>query len=244
MFGSALLSFLAGLVTILNPCVLPLVPILVASALGKSRFGPLALAGGLVTSFTLFGFTVIAFGYSLGIDEQMVRLLAGALLVVAGFVLLVPQAQSALSAAAAPIANFGNRQLEQVNGESWLSNGVQGQFAIGLLLGMVWAPCVGPTLGVAIAAASQGENLIASFLIFLIFGLGVATSVLTFAYGSRKAMGERRKTLGAIAKHGKPLFGAALLLVGLMVVTGFDKVIEIALLDALPQSVIEFTTSF
>lgn len=239
MFGSAFLSFVAGLVTILNPCVLPLVPILVASALGKSRFGPLALAGGLVTSFTLFGFTVIAFGYSLGINEQFVRLFAGGLLAVAGMVLLVPQAQTALSAAAAPIANFGNQRLSMLSGDGW-----HGQFAIGLLLGVVWAPCVGPTLGVAIAAASQGQDLLSSFLIFLIFGLGVATSVLAFAYGSRKAMGERRKTLTVLARYGKPLFGAALLVVGLMVVTGFDKVIEIALLDALPQSVIEFTTSF
>ena len=239
MLGSAALSFVAGLVTILNPCVLPLVPILVASALGKSRFGPLALAGGLVTSFTLFGFTVIAFGYSLGINEQAVRVFAGAMLAAAGVVLLVPQAQSALSAAAAPIANFGNQRLAKVSGDGW-----HGQFATGLLLGIVWAPCVGPTLGVAIAAASQGQDLMGSFLIFLVFGLGVASSVLAFAYGSRKAMGERRKSLGTLAQYGKPVFGAALLVVGLMVVTGFDKVIEIALLDALPESVIRFTTSF
>jgi len=239
MLSSALLSFIAGLVTILNPCVLPLVPILVASALGKSRYGPLALAGGLVVSFTLFGFTVIAFGYSLGIDERMVRLFAGLLLLLAGAVLLVPQAQAALSAAAAPIANFGNQRLAKVSGDGWF-----GQFTVGLLLGVVWAPCVGPTLGVAIAAASVGEDLLASFLIFFIFGLGVATSILAFAYGSRKALGERRKTLGVLAKYGKPLFGVALLLVGFMVVTGFDKMIEIALLDNLPQWMIEFTTQF
>ena len=239
MFSSLALSFVAGLVTILNPCVLPLVPILVASALGKSRFGPLALAGGLVTSFTLFGFTVIAFGYSLGINEQVVRLLAGAMLAAAGIVLLLPQAQAALSAAAAPIANFGNRQLANVSGDGW-----HGQFAVGLLLGIVWAPCVGPTLGVAIAAASTGENLVSSFIIFLIFGLGVATSILAFAYGSRKALGERRKSLGVLAKYGKPLFGTTLLVVGAMVISGFDKAIEIALLDVLPESVIGFTTSF
>ena len=86
--------------------------------------------------------------------------------------------------------------------------------------------------------------LLASFFIFLVFGLGVATSILAFAYGSRKAIGERRQTLQVLAKYGKPLFGAALLAVGLMVVTGFDKVIEIALLDALPRGLIEFTTRF
>ena len=239
MLASLALSFVAGLVTILNPCVLPLIPILVASALSKARAGPLALAAGLVTSFTLFGFTVIAFGYSLGIDEQLVRLLAGSLLAVAGALLLVPQAQAALSAAAAPIANAGNQQLERISGNGW-----RGQFLVGLLLGVVWAPCVGPTLGVAIAAASTGENLASSFVIFLTFGLGVAVSILAFAYGSRKALGERRATLQVLARYGKPLFGAALLVVGLMVVTGFDKVIEIALLDSLPEGLVSFTTRF
>ncbi|MEM8726575.1 MAG: cytochrome c biogenesis protein CcdA, partial [Pseudomonadota bacterium] len=187
----------------------------------------------------LFGFTVIAFGYSLGINEQAVRLFAGALLAGGGLLLLVPQAQAAVTAAAAPIANFGNRQLEHVSGEGWA-----GQYVVGLLLGVVWAPCVGPTLGVAIAAASQGQDLAASFLIFLVFGLGVAASVLAFAYGSRKALGERRKTAIALARYGKPVFGAALLVVGLMVLTGVDKAIEVALLDALPQGLVEFTTGF
>ncbi|MGB3471611.1 MAG: cytochrome c biogenesis protein CcdA [Erythrobacter sp.] len=239
MLTSLALAFVAGLVTILNPCVLPLVPILVGSALGRAKAGPLALAAGLVTSFTLFGFTVIAFGYSLGIDEQLVRSLAGALLAVAGAVLLVPQAQAALSAAAAPLTNAGNQQLEKVS-----SDGVTGQYLVGLLLGLVWAPCVGPTLGVAIVAASAGENLASSFFIFLIFGVGVATSILAFAYGSRRALGERGRALQAVSRYAKPIFGAALLVVGVMVLSGFDKVVEIAMLNALPDSVIAFTTSF
>ena len=239
MLGSTLLSYLAGLVTILNPCVLPLIPILIGSALGQSRMGPVALAAGLVTSFTTFGFGVIAFGYSIGLDEQLVRIAAGTLLAVAGVVLLVPRFQAALSGAAAPISSFGNQQLGRISGD-----GVLGQFAVGLLLGLVWAPCVGPTLGVAIAAASSGTDLASSFLIFLVFGLGVATSILAFAYGSRRALGEKRATLTALAKYGKPLFGAALLVVGLMVVSGFDKVIETAVLGILPHGVTEFTTRF
>ncbi len=239
MLTSIALAFVAGLVTILNPCVLPLVPILVGSALGKARAGPLALAAGLVTSFTLFGFTVIAFGYSLGIDERLVRMLAGALLAVAGVVLLVPQAQAALSAAAVPLTNAGNQQLARVN-----ADGVLGQYLVGLLLGLVWAPCVGPTLGVAIAAASQGKDLASAFVIFLTFGLGVATSILAFAYGSRRALGERGKVLQTLARYAKPIFGLALLAVGLMVLTGFDKVIEIAVLDALPESLVRFTTAY
>lgn len=239
MLGSLALAFVAGLVTILNPCVLPLVPIIISSALGKSRAGPTALAAGLVTSFTTFGFIVIAFGFSLGINEQAVRYFAGGLLALAGLLLLTPKAQAALSAIAAPVSNAGHKALGKVS-----QDGAFGQYLVGLLLGLVWAPCVGPTLGVAIAAASQGEDLFSAFITFLAFGLGVAASILIFAYGSRKAMGERGKALQAVSRYAKPIFGVSLVFVGLMVLTGLDKQIEIALLNVLPQGLIEFTTRF
>lgn len=238
MIASIALAFAAGLVTILNPCVLPLVPIIIASALGKSRMGPLALAGGLVTSFTVFGFGVIAFGFSLGINEQMVRIFAGGMLALAGALMLVPRAQAALSGAAAPISNLGHRALGNIN-----QNGVIGQYLVGLLLGLVWAPCVGPTLGVAIAAASQGESLGTAFITFFAFGLGVALSILVFAYGSRRALAERGRALSTISRYAKPGFAIAMLVVGIMVLTGWDKAVEIALLDTLPQGLIDFTTS-
>ncbi|MET4104514.1 cytochrome c biogenesis protein CcdA [Roseovarius sp. MBR-78] len=120
--------------------------------------------------------------------------------------------------------------LDRVSGD-----GLGGQFSIGVLLGLVWAPCVGPTLVVAIAAASQGENLAGAFGIFLGFGLGVATSILAFAYGSRKALVGRKQSLQAAARYAKPIFGAALLAVGMMLLTGFDRTIEAAMLDIAPN---------
>lgn len=239
MLASLALAFVAGLVTILNPCVLPLVPIIIATALGRSRWGPAALVGGLVLSFSIFGLLVLAFGFSIGLDERLLRLAVGGLLVLAGVVLLVPGAQMALSAAGAPISGAGQRLLGRTGGD-----GALGQFVVGLLLGVVWAPCVGPTLGIAIAAASQGGNLLSAFGIFLIFGLGVATSILAFAYGSRKALGQRGKSLQSLARYAKPLLGGAVLLAGLLVVTGFDRMIEALALDVLPQSLVEFTTRF
>ena len=239
MFGSLALAFVAGLVTILNPCVLPLIPIIIATAMGKSKWGPAALSAGLVLSFSVFGLLILAFGFEVGLNEQALRYTAGALLVVAGGVLLFPRAQMALSAAAAPMTSAGQRLLGKTSGD-----GAIGQFVVGGLLGLVWAPCVGPTLGIAIAAAAQGENLLSAFGIFLIFGLGVATSILVFAYGSRKALGQRSKSMANIAKYAKPILGGAVLVAGLMVVTGFDKVIETAALNVLPQGLVEFTTSF
>ncbi|WP_260483763.1 cytochrome c biogenesis CcdA family protein [Sphingomicrobium flavum] len=239
MLAALGLAFVAGLVTILNPCVLPILPVLIGSALGQHRLGPVALAGGLVVSFATFGFAIIAFGFSLGIDQSLIRSIAGALLLGAGLLLLVPRAQAALSAAAAPLTNRANMALSTAAGD-----GLKGQFGIGLLLGLVWAPCVGPTLGVAIAAAAQGENLFQAFITFLLFGTGVALSILAFAYGSKKALGERSKAARTLARYAKPILGVTLILVGAMVLTGFDKLIEAALIDLLPPGLIAFTTRF
>lgn len=239
MGGEMILAFVAGLVTILNPCVLPLVPILVASSLGKHRLGPIALAAGLGVSFTSFGFVVIAFGFQLGIDEQSVRLFAGGLLAVAGLLLLMPGLQGRLTAAASPLTSRANEALGRVRGD-----GLHGQFLIGLLLGLVWAPCVGPTLGAAIAAASQGEDLFSAFLTFFVFALGVGVSITLFAYGSRKALGGRPRFLQILARYAKPIFGATLLVVGLLVLTGYDKTLESVALSLMPDWLIRSTTRF
>lgn len=239
MSGEFALAFVAGLVTILNPCVLPLIPILVASSLGKHRFGPLALAAGLGLSFTIFGFIVIAFGFQLGINERGIRMFAGALLLAAGLVLLVPKIQAALTALAAPVTNRANQALGKVSGD-----GLGGQFLVGLLLGLVWTPCVGPTLGAAIAAASQGEDLLQAFLIFLVFALGVGISIVLFAFASRKAVGWNAKRLQSLARYAKPIFGLVLMLVGLLVLTGLDKQLEAAAIEIMPDWLVTFTTRY
>lgn len=232
-----LLAYLAGLVTLLNPCVLPVLPLVLGAALGQSRHGPAALAMGLVISFAGFGLLITAFGFSLGIDDAVLRNGAALLLLVAGGVLLWPRAQMAFATAMGPVAAGGQRLIGHVGGE-----GLGGQFAVGLLLGLVWAPCVGPTLGVAIAAASRGENLAGAFVTFLVFGLGVATALLGFAALSRRVAGRAR--LQTLARHGKALFGVLLVLVALLILSGLDKRLEAAILDALPASLIAFTTRF
>ncbi|PLK22529.1 cytochrome C biogenesis protein [Porphyrobacter sp. TH134] len=239
MLAELALAFVAGLVTILNPCVLPLIPILVGSALGKHRMGPAALASGLALSFATFGFVVVAFGFQLGIPEQGIRLFAGALLAAAGIILLVPALQTRLTMLFAPLTQRAQGALSRTSGE-----GLGGQFAVGVLLGLVWAPCVGPTLGAAIAAASQGEDLGGAFITFLVFAAGVALSVTGFAYGSRRAIGKGAGSLQKLARYAKPVFGAMLVLVGMLVLTEADKRVEAAVLNIMPDWLIVFTTGF
>lgn len=234
-----LLSYTAGLVVLLNPCVLPVLPIILGSALGESRYGPAALAAGLVMSFCLFGFLILSVGYQIGLDPALVRDSAAALLIAIGLLLLLPKAQAVFATALAPLADGANRMLGRLSGQ-----GLSGQFAIGLLLGLVWSPCVGPVLGVAIASASQGENLASAFGIFLIFGLGVATTLMLFAYGTRKLLAGHRSAMQGIAKWAKPVFGGLLIIVGGLIISGLDKKLEAAALAIMPEWLIAFTVGF
>ena len=232
-------AYVAGLLTLINPCVLPLLPIIIASALQASRYGPLALAIGLVFSFTVFGLAVTAFGHLIGLDEERLNQIAAVMMIIFGIVLLVPRLTNWLSSLATPLASRADNQINQVQ-----SGGVSGQLAVGVLLGAVWSPCIGPTLGGAIGLAATGENLFQAFLTMLVFGLGVATILLGLAYGSREVLMSRRSRLEAWMPYAKPIMGIALLLVGLMILFHINRYIEIWLLEILPAWLVDFSVKY
>ncbi len=234
---SPLLAFGAGALTILSPCVLPLVPIVLGSAAQRHRFGPLALAGGLVASFTIVGFAVATLGASTGFDGENVRLFGAVLLVLAGVFLLVPAAQALLTRAATPLADWANRR--QAGLERF---GLAGQAAIGVLLGLVWSPCVGPTLGAATVLAAQGENLGQVALVMFAFGLGIAAVLLAIALASRSLFTRWRGRLMSAGGGGKRALGGLLLIVGIMIFTGVDRILEGLIVSASPEWLTNLTT--
>ncbi len=234
-----LLAYAAGLVVLLNPCVLPVLPILIGSALNEGRYGPLALITGLVLSFCLFGFFILTVGFEIGLSPDIARQVAAVMLLAVGLLLLSARAQAIFARVVTPLASGGQSLLDRVPGR-----GMRGQFAIGLLLGLVWTPCVGPVLGVAIASASQGENLAQAFTTFLMFGAGIASILLAFAYASRGLMALRSGGLRSAARWSKPLLGGILVIAGLAILTGVEKVVEAAIVAAMPQWLVEFTVRF
>jgi cytochrome c-type biogenesis protein len=226
-------AYLAGVLTLINPCVLPLLPIVLATALQASRLGPLALSAGLVLAFVTLGVGITAFGAAIGLDERVINTGAALMMVLFGVVLLIPPAQVWLSSLVAPLARGANAQLDDSVGTR-LGSGARGQFLIGLLLGAVWSPCIGPTLGGAIGSAASGEGLSEATLTMIMFGFGVSSVLMALAYGSRSVLSQRRDVLKAIMPYAKPVMGATLVLVGLMILLHFDRVVEGWLLDAMP----------
>jgi cytochrome c biogenesis protein CcdA len=222
-------AYLAGMLTLLNPCVLPLLPIVLAAALQSSRCGPIMLTTGLTFSFTAVGVGVTAFGHGLGIDEETLNRAAAVVMIVFGLVLLTPSAQALLAALASPLASGADSRIERVQ-----DAGPAGQFVVGILLGAVWSPCIGPTLGGAIGLAASGDGLVEAGFTMFMFGIGVSTVLIALAYGSREALGARQAKLASWMPWAKPIMGGALLVVGMAIYLHLDRIVISLLLDVMP----------
>lgn len=237
--GTIGLAFLAGILTVLSPCVLPLLPITLGAAAASHRLGPIALALGLALSFTLVGLFVAVAGFALGLDAELFRMISAVMLLAIGIVLLVPPLQDRLAAAAGPLSNWFNARF---GGPA--APGLAGQFGVGVLLGAIWSPCVGPTLGAASILASQGKDLPQVALTMLAFGLGAGLPLVLLGLASRRLFQKWRGALGTAGAGLKKVLGALLVGVGLMILTGFDKTLETWLVRISPDWLNTLTTRF
>lgn len=235
--GSIALSYAAGALSTLSPCVLPLLPIVLFGVLEQHPWGPVALAAGLSVSFVAIGILVASLGFRFGFDPMALRLGVAGLMVVIGTVLLVPALQTKFAGIAAPLATAG-----QLVSERLPASGVGRQFLLGILLGAIWSPCSGPTLGAAVGLAAQSETMARAALIMTTFSLGAATPILALAYGSKQTVLAKRDRLSRVSRIGKPLMGWTLIVVGAFVLTGFDKIVEASLTRAMPDWLVTVTT--
>jgi len=238
-FGSVGLAFLAGVLSILSPCVLPLTPLVLGAAAGEHRRGPLALAAGVAMSFTLIGLFVATIGFSIGLDGDRFRAAGALLLIVLGLLLAAPPLQVRLAAVGGPVSDWAERRFG-----GFSTGGLSGQFGVGLLLGAVWSPCVGPTLGAAAALAARGESLPLVAAIMAAFGIGAGLPLALLGSLSRPAMARWRDRLISGGKGAKMALGALLILIGALILTGADKQIEAALVDWSPGWLTTLTTRF
>ncbi len=238
-FGSIGFGFLAGVLSILSPCVLPLLPLVLGPATATHRLGLPVLATGLITAFVGIGLFVATVGFSIGLDGDVFRDISAVLLGLLGLVLLSDALQQRFALATGGISNAGDRLIARITPE-----GLSGQFLLGVLLGAVWSPCVGPTLGAASVLAAQGRNLASVAAVMAAFGLGTAVPLLAVGTLSREALGRWRGRLMGAGKAGKLLLGATALAVAALILSGADRSIETALVAASPAWLTDLTTRF
>lgn len=234
-----LLAFVAGVLTILSPCVLPLVPVVFATAENRHPLGPVALGAGLALSFTLIGLFVATIGFSLGIDPGLFRTVGAILLIAVGLTLALPALQHRFELALAPVGNWANGRARNRGGP-----GLLGQFAMGALLGLVWLPCVGPTLGAASVLAAQGKNLVDVSAVMIAFGFGAALPLGAIGAASAKALSRGRGTLIRAGGTARRLLGLATILIGLSILSGANHWLEAYLTQISPDWLVNLTTRY
>ena len=230
-------AFVAGILSILSPCVLPLVPIVLGAAVSQHRLGPVALAAGVAISYAAIGIFVQTIGFAAGIDSDVFQRAAAVMLVLVGIVLLVPALQMRFATAAGPVGNFAQDRFGHFD-----ASGLIGQFGVGLLLGAVWSPCGGPTLGAAILLASQSKELWLASLVMLAYGIGAGLPLMVLGFLSRETLMRWKGSLLTAGKAMKQVMGVLLVLLGVMMLSGYDKILEGKLVAASPAWLTTLTT--
>lgn len=231
-------AFLAGILTLINPCILPVLPIAIVSSLNGHRLGPVAMVAGLCIVFTATGVLVSSIGPSFGIYPDTMAQVGAVLMIVFGTALLVPGASQRVSHAFAGLSDAANHRMNEVPNDS-----LWGQFAGGALLGLVWSPCIGPTLGGAIALASSGGSLYQAGITMLAFSAGVGSVILALAYGARNFFTRNREMMQTLASRSNVIIGATFVTIGLLLFFQIHHVIEGFLLDIMPAWLVDLSVS-
>jgi cytochrome c-type biogenesis protein len=235
---SFLLALFGGLLTSLSPCVIPLLPLVVGSAGTRHRLGPVALCAGLVLSFSVLAIAVAFAIKAFSFDPGVIRKAGAVLLLLFGVASLLP-ITGLISRLLAPLASRASAAAAHTD-----RAGLVGNFFVGSLLGAIWSPCAGPTLGSAIGLVAQAGTLFQGWVLMFAFGLGASLPLLAVAYGSRSLFQANRNWLAALSGKAKPVFGVILICAAVGIISGGDKKLEAALLRHLPESWVDLTTRY
>jgi cytochrome c-type biogenesis protein len=230
------LSLAAGGLTTLSPCVLPLLPLVVGSALQGSRFAPLAMGAGMVASFALIGMLLGALGPVLGIDGDTVRTAGAAMLIAFALVMLVPALGDRFSRWMLPIASHSQAASARLDGRSLTS-----ALLLGAVLGLIWSPCSGPLLGSALSLVASEGGVVRGGVVLGVFGLGAAIPLVAVAYASRKSFVRVRDWLLKRIEGVRRGFALLLGVMGVAILTGGDKWLEAQVLRVLPDAWVNLT---
>ncbi|MEW6163806.1 MAG: cytochrome c biogenesis CcdA family protein [Pseudomonadota bacterium] len=234
------ITYAAGMLTALSPCVLPLLPIVVGGAIEKHRAAPLMMGLGMTTAFAMGGWLLGALGPVLGIDPEWVHQGAAVLLILFGLALWFEPLTRMVSRLVQPLALTADLMAEQIG----QNRSPLVAFFFGGLLGLAWSPCAGPMLVASVALVATGRDAGLGALLMGLFGLGAATPLVMAAYASRA--GFRRLRNWAMGhtdqlRHG---FGILAILSGLFIATGLDKWIAAQVIGVLPDAWLEMITRY
>ncbi len=227
MFVLLPIAFVSGLLTVFSPCVLPILPIVLASGIDGKTKRIKGIIAGLVVSFTLASLLLVTFVRMFGISADLIRDMAVFLLLIIGLNLVFPELWTKIQGV---IEKYWHIQPVQKIDDSFL-----GGFVTGISLGIVWTPCVGPVLATVATLSATQTVTMSTFFITLSYALGISVPLYYIAKGGTSLSNR----LGFVKKHNqniRQMFGIVILFTALAMVAGFDRSLQAWTLNALPQS--------
>ena len=206
---SLIAAFGAGVLSVLSPCVLPLLPAIMAYSSERGKLRPLAIVIGLCISFTAMGVIFSAFGSAVYVYRGYMEMIANITIIALGIVMLFDL----------PVFDRLSALAPQLTRQSTPREGLMGGLLLGLSLGIVWMPCLGPLIGsVLMTVIPEGDVLYGGTVLF-IYSLGLALPMLGIAYATSTLTGQVR----GLSRHSmtiRRIAGGVLILVGLGMVLG------------------------
>ena len=175
-----LFAFLAGIVTILSPCIVPVLPIVLSGSVGGGRKRPLGIVVGFVASFTFFTLALTSIVRATGLPSDALRTIAIVAIFIFGISMVLPQTQVLLEKIFAKFSGMAPQTQNQ--------SGFFGGILVGLSLGLLWAPCVGPILASVITLAVTSKVNFAVAVITFAYAVGSAIPMLAITYGGRQLL--------------------------------------------------------
>lgn len=228
-----LFAFIAGIVTVLSPCILPVLPIILSAATVKGRLRPLGIIVGLIISFTFFTLALTAIVRSTGLSANALRYAAIVLIFLFGVIMIFPKLSDLFAKWTAPVAGLGQGVQSLESG-----SGFKGGFLLGIALGLLWTPCAGPILAaITTLVATQSVNF-TTVLITLAYSIGAAIPLFLITYGGSQAI-QSSRYLSQHAEGIRKMFGCLMVLTAVAIALHWDMVIQQKITPYLPPVLIE-----
>ncbi len=215
-------AFLSGIVTIFAPCIWPLLPIILSTSASGGKIKPFGLVLGISLSFSVATLTLSYILRYIPFDPDILRYVAAGIITVLGLTLVIPWLSSRLESW---VSRLSGRFSQKV--------GKQTGFIMGLALGIVWAPCAGPILATIATLAATRAVSFEIVLVTLVYVAGVSVPLfILVAVGQR--LFQKIKWLNRYTQRIQQGFGIIMIITAITIVTNYDKVWQVKLLDAFP----------
>ncbi|MEY4745243.1 MAG: hypothetical protein RL272_1188 [Candidatus Parcubacteria bacterium] len=231
MGGIFFLAIAAGFLTILAPCILPLLPFLLGASGGKSRLRPLMIVAGFVASFSVLGAAFATAGTFLGVSNAAFRGAAVALLLLFGLALLFEKTYEKAMARLQPLIA---RWSAKLSGKAALRKDAWSGILVGASLGLVWTPCAGPILGSILTLASRTADYVTTLLLMFAYAFGAGVPMLAIAYGGN-ALQRRVLGIGRWQSVLNKVFGLLVVGTAVLILTGYDLRLQAWLIQFYPS---------